>query len=562
MGEVIENHEEFMADLNLKALERKRVLKDVASRGAAAKAAPSPSRTPTGELSRCGQREMFGQNQDSQYEVLEKIGEGATASVYKCQQGGKVFAVKVINIRNLRLQPNFQRVSEKLHRETTILFSLRHPHIVSLIDWFEEPDKLYLVMELVEGGDLLDYIRGKFHFSESETYGQPCLNETHCRQVFLQLVDALRYIHSRGVVHRDLKPDNILVDGHPAGGYLTVKISDFGHSKLVADGYSTPVTRVGTPQYWAPEVSDARTAAQGYTEKVDLWSLGVVLYVMLEGTYPFAEGQNESLGMGHQMRIGHIEFTNTQNPHAQDIIRQLIQVRPDKRLSLDKCAKHPWVTAAGSLDRPLVTAQSDWHSAAWEECVHLPHEPLDPQQLRHDLGFFTKKSKFTATLRRGEAAPEVVVTWREACDKDKDAARDELMRLLGHHFPDGNFAQKPRARQAGHVLSTVAEERPPSRSQKKGSFRLVPHTLRVLAVSDAEEPTAGLDLKQERGGMKVISVCDFPGQPGLQADDLIVKINEVSLAGLDKDVVVDLFAQHFHDGVHLMIRRRVEPHRV
>jgi serine/threonine protein kinase len=190
---------------------------------------------------------------------------------------------------------------------------------------------------------------------------------------------------------------------------------------------------------------------------------------MLEGTYPFAEGQNDSLGMGHQLRIGQIQFNNAQNPHPQDIIRQLIQVRPDKRLSLDNCLKHPWVTAAPeSLDPSLMTGQNDWHSAAWEECLRLPHEPLNPQQLRYDLSVFTKTRKFTATLRRGEAAPEVVVTWREACDKDKEAARDELMRLLGYHFPDGNFAKKPRARQAAHVLSTVTEERPPPRPQRRG----------------------------------------------------------------------------------------------
>merc|ERR1711959_380194 len=90
------------------------------------------------------------------------------------------------------------------------------------------------------------------------------------------------------IVYRDLKPENILVTGKAAGeADLQIKLSDFGHSKLVNDGYSTALTRVGTPQYWAPEVSDPVLSAQGYDHRVDLWSLGVVLYVMLMGAYPF-----------------------------------------------------------------------------------------------------------------------------------------------------------------------------------------------------------------------------------------------------------------------------------
>merc|ERR1719191_1439783 len=131
-------------------------------------------------------------------------------------------------------------------------------------------------MELVGGGELFDHIVGRGRLPEDEA-----------RYVFLQIVEGLKYIHSKNIIHRDLKPENILIDQkHSRQGLLEVKLSDFGHSKLINDGYSTALTRVGTPQYWAPEVSDPAKAALGYTQAVDLWSLGVVLYVMLIGSYP------------------------------------------------------------------------------------------------------------------------------------------------------------------------------------------------------------------------------------------------------------------------------------
>merc|ERR1719199_924523 len=139
-------------------------------------------------------------------------------------------------------------MQQVLQREIQILFGLKHPRIVTLFDVIEEADKLCLVMEIVSDGELFDYIvkRGT-------------LSEPGARNVFCQIVDALKYIHSKDIVYRDLKPENILVSGKTDKETdLQIKLSDFGHSKLVNDGYSTALTRVGTPQYWAPEVSDPK----------------------------------------------------------------------------------------------------------------------------------------------------------------------------------------------------------------------------------------------------------------------------------------------------------------
>merc|ERR1719191_1888950 len=178
-------------------------------------------------------------------------------------------------------------------------------------------------MELVGGGELFDHIVGRGRLPEDEA-----------RYVFLQIVEGLKYIHSKNIIHRDLKPENILIDQkHSRQGLLEIKLSDFGHSKLVRDGYSTALTRVGTPQYWAPEVSEAdMLGPEGYDERVDLWSLGVVLYVMLVGTYPF---DGVSAPIEHQRRAANFQFEG--NAQAENLLRSLICVDPKKRLSLDKC---------------------------------------------------------------------------------------------------------------------------------------------------------------------------------------------------------------------------------
>ena len=132
--------------------------------------------------------------------------------------------------------------------------------------------KLPYIYIFVEGGELCQLL-----------LQEGALPEHEARYIFLQMVLGLRYIHSKGVAHRDLKPENVLMDLQASRpGLREVKISDFGHSKLVQDGLTQGVTRIGTPQFWAPEVADPKTCALGYDERVDLWSLGVVLYVMLE----------------------------------------------------------------------------------------------------------------------------------------------------------------------------------------------------------------------------------------------------------------------------------------
>lgn len=301
MHELAQRCEDFCEDLSMKRLQRKRVRQILAS---------------------C----IFGP-QDDPYMLTRCVGQGATALVYECTRGGQVFAAKVVDLTKIQLQPDYEELLNKLMQETHILFNLRHPRIVSLYDVYKTDDRLFLVMEFLEGGDLMDHVLQAGRLSEDDA-----------RCVFLQLVDALDYIHREGVVHRDLKLENILVNVKPPTGNFEVKVSDFGHSRILKDGMSTAMTKAGTPQYCAPEVALA-PSGKGYGLSVDLWSLGVVLYVMLEGKFPFRGDQ-----MADRILEGDVQFDSqsSTSPAARDLIMRLIQVDRVKRILLSGCFEHAW----------------------------------------------------------------------------------------------------------------------------------------------------------------------------------------------------------------------------
>lgn len=421
--------ENFSQALQLKPLEKKRVLKDFGlldcgpkncaapSSSAAARglgpAAPKPSNGLVEDVA----PKTFGAP-DKRYVLLEELGSGVTATVYRCHREGKEdtdFAVKVISLTRLRLQIDPTRVLEKMHRESAILFNLHHSHIVSLIDVFETRENLYLVMEHVDGGNLHKHIvrNGRLH-------------EHEARNIFIQLVRALKYIHSKGFVHRDLKPENILLNQKPSQtGLLEVKISDFGTSKIVDDGVSTLHTRVGTPQFWAPEVSDPTACAQGYTETVDLWSLGVVLYIMLEAEYPF---DGVDARVEDQIKQANFSFRREGAPsnQAQNLIRKLMKVTPTDRLSLEGCLNDPWMQERLAHVMSVCPREGDVD----EELFTLESLPVNVSQLRKSLNTFTIKFKASALLRKRQ----VVVTW-SACE-NRAAAREELMKLIGTYCSD------------------------------------------------------------------------------------------------------------------------------
>lgn len=239
------------------------------------------------------------------------------------------------------MSSNVEREHTALCREVDILKSLPpHPNIVRLVDAFEEGDWFLLILELVGGGDLYTVLTSR----------EPArLLEQEATFVLRQLADGLRFLHGRSIIHRDLKLENVLVASERRQRHLvwyTVKITDFGLSKAVGSGLSMAHSLVGTHPYTAPEV----LAGGSYDFSSDLWCLGVLLYVLLTGHFPFDHiaAQQEELDVI-------MEALNT-TAAARSIVAGLLQLDPKVRFTLQAINQHEWMTSspnAEALERPL-----------------------------------------------------------------------------------------------------------------------------------------------------------------------------------------------------------------
>jgi len=252
-------------------------------------------------------------------------------------------AVKVIDIKKF---VNFQSKRESqlsLSSEAELLMSLQHPGIVRFFEWFQTEQHLYLIMELMEGGDLLQSILEDGHFVELQA-----------RHLFKQVCDAVRYLHVKNVVHRDLKPENILLTSRDREQMMP-KIADFGLARKNFQSRDCK-TFCGTPHYFAPEVINTfreRESGQdmGYGKTVDMWSLGVILYILLSGIPPFEEDR-----LYEQILDGKYEFDvrewTTVSPEAKQLVRGLMTVNPKARLTIQQAFEIRWLRLAASPSTP------------------------------------------------------------------------------------------------------------------------------------------------------------------------------------------------------------------
>lgn len=198
------------------------------------------------------------------YRVGKILGRGAFGKVNLAMHKlvRKLVALKSLNKEQLTNEEE----KAKLMKEVNLLLKLRHNHVVKIYETIETDKHIIIVMEICAGGDLLNYVRKRRR-----------LKEPYAQKIFKQIIDGLCYIHSKLIAHRDIKLDNILLDGRG-----NVKIGDFGVSKQTTQG-SQMKEQCGTPAYIAPEI----LRNKGYGLNVDLWSAGVVLFAMLYGTVPF-----------------------------------------------------------------------------------------------------------------------------------------------------------------------------------------------------------------------------------------------------------------------------------
>ncbi|EGG08813.1 uncharacterized protein MELLADRAFT_52101 [Melampsora larici-populina 98AG31] len=300
--------------------------------------------------------------------LLEKMGDGAFSNVYKAIDRRTNQKVAIKCVRKFELNRNQgkhlnadlkkkPRATERANilKEVSIMRTLNHPSIIKLISFTESKEHYFLVLELMEGGELFHQIVKLTYFSEELA-----------RHVILQVARGLRYLHEeKGVVHRDIKPENLLFESIPivpskqskqrpydeekedegeflpgvgGGGIGQVKIADFGLSKIVwAEETATPCGTVG---YTAPEiVKDER-----YSKSVDMWAMGCVLYTLLCGFPPFFDESIQVLT--EKVARGYYTFLSPWwddiSASSKDLITHLLCVDPDKRYTIDEFLAHPW----------------------------------------------------------------------------------------------------------------------------------------------------------------------------------------------------------------------------
>lgn len=223
---------------------------------------------------------------------------------------GDEFAVKIISKTSMDEE---ERIA--MNNEILILSQIDHPNVIKLFETYETDEELFLVMELMKGGELFDRIVENEFFTEREA-----------KEIISPIVDAVNYWHELNIIHRDLKPENLLYESSDEGSLI--KISDFGIARFVPSA-TFATTAWGTPGYVAPEV----IMGKKYGKEVDVWSIGVILYILLWGYPPFYSESNSELF--EQIKEGKIEFQSPYwdevSDNAKDLIKNLLTVDPKKK---------------------------------------------------------------------------------------------------------------------------------------------------------------------------------------------------------------------------------------
>ena len=278
------------------------------------------------------------------YVIKDTIGKG-TFSVVKLGEHIKTktkVAIKILDKEKIKTKEDLTRIK----REIKILSILDHPNIIKTYKISETPKKYYIIMEYCEGGELFDYIVEKERLDEFES-----------SIFFYQLINALDYIHSKGVAHRDLKPENLLLSQNK-----NIKIIDFGLSNFFETGIGGLATPCGSPSYASPEIIKGEIY-DGF--KIDVWASGIILFAMLCGYLPFDDDEEEEKEESHDKRYfsqsntnnkeeksednevlfqkileGKIEFPDYLSDVAIDLIKKMLVVEPEDRIELDEIKKH------------------------------------------------------------------------------------------------------------------------------------------------------------------------------------------------------------------------------
>ncbi|CAM4618486.1 serine/threonine-protein kinase BRSK1 [Lepidochelys kempii] len=376
------------------------------------------------------------------YRLEKTLGKGQTGLVklgVHCITGQKV-AIKIVNREKLS-----ESVLMKVEREIAILKLIEHPHVLKLHDVYENKKYLYLVLEHVSGGELFDYLVKKGRLTPKEA-----------RKFFRQIVSALDFCHSYSICHRDLKPENLLLDEKN-----NIRIADFGMASLQV-GASLLETSCGSPHYACPEV----IKGEKYDgRRADMWSCGVILFALLVGALPFDDDNLRQLL--EKVKRGVFHMPHFIPPDCQSLLRGMIEVEPEKRLSLEQIQKHPWFLGGKNEPEPEQLVPRKVSIRRIQSVSELDPDVLESM---YSLGCFRDKGRLQHELQAEGENQEKMIYYLLLDRKERyPSCEDE-------DLPPRNDADPPRKRVDSPMLNRHGKRRPERKSME------------VLSVTDGGSP--------------------------------------------------------------------------
>jgi len=272
-------------------------------------------------------------NITTEYTIGQNLGAGSFGTVRKAVHK------KTNQVRAIKILKKSEQDQEKLMLEVEILSKLSHPNIMQIFEFYDDAINFYIVSELCNGGELFDKISEKGIFSEVEA-----------AKLIKQILSALAYSHQNNIVHRDLKPENILLDSK--GEDSIIKLIDWGGARYFSK--NKKLNKIsGTPYYIAPEVLEEK-----YDEKCDIWSCGVILYILLCGYPPF--NGDSDIEIMKTVKKGKFDYPSEEwssiSKEAKDLVTNMLKYDSKTRFSAVECMNHPWFKIADETSKNKISA--------------------------------------------------------------------------------------------------------------------------------------------------------------------------------------------------------------
>ncbi|XP_051255357.1 death-associated protein kinase 3 [Dicentrarchus labrax] len=397
------------------------------------------------------------------YEMGEELGSGQFAIVRKCKEKNSSVEYAAKFIKKRRLSSSRRGVSrEEIEREVNILREIQHSNIITLHDIFENKTDVILILELVSGGELFDFLAEKESLTEEEA-----------TQFLKQILDGVQYLHSKRIAHFDLKPENImLLDKNVPNP--RIKLIDFGIAHQIKAGNEFK-NIFGTPEFVAPEIVNYEPLGL----EADMWSIGVITYILLSGASPFlGETKQETLTNISAVNYDFDEeyFSNT-SELAKDFIRRLLVKDPKKRMTIDDSLEHPWIKVikrrnVRQEERDHKTERRRLKTTRLKEYTIKSHSSMPPNNT------YVNFERFSQVLEEIAAAEEGL----KDLERNQRSCREDVAALLSiYEEKEGWYKEENQS--ISSDLSHIRQELQRTQAQRKKSqeeTRLTMHAASIL----------------------------------------------------------------------------------